>query len=102
MSVAGALPRQWLAWYLVTMGLSTVMSTPQQCLLTHGAGPFHNHVLEQCRSDDPNVDSSPAAKDEQRPSHYDERENEAEGVDIDSNDIDEDIERPVVQLEGDN
>ena len=79
-----------------------MQTPPQQCLLTHGAGPFHNHVLEQCRSDDPNVDSSPAAEDEQRPSHYDERENEAEGVDIDSNDIDEDIERPVVQLEGDN
>eukprot|EP01043_Picozoa_sp_COSAG02_P038889 COSAG02_NODE_3032_length_7511_cov_4.219779_6_plen_140_part_00 len=84
-------------------GCANCMQTPpQQCLLTHGAGQFHNHVLEQCRSNDPDVDSSPDAEDEQRPSHYDERENEAEGADIDSNDMNEDIERPVVQLEGDN
>ena len=79
-----------------------MQTPPQQCLLTHGAGPFHNHVLQQCRNNDVDVDSSPAAEDEQRPSYYDERDNEAEGVDIDSNDIGEDVDRQVVQFANDN
>ena len=84
-------------------GCANCMQTPpQQCLLTHGAGPFHNHVLQQCRNNDVDVDSSPAAEDEQRPSYYDERDNEAEGVDIDSNDIGEDVDRQVVQFANDN